>query len=71
MRLLLCDRLADQLPIARELGIGESNLGYWLKKDQADPKASNPERFANESPSRPRTGHFGVGWPNWRWSARS
>lgn len=35
--------------IARELGIGESNLGYWLKKDQAERKASDPERFATES----------------------
>jgi len=35
--------------IARELGIGESNLGYWLKKDEADRKTRDPERFATES----------------------
>jgi transposase-like protein len=48
MRLLLCDRLADQL-LRSHGSSGESNLGYWLKKDQADRKASNPERFANKS----------------------
>jgi transposase len=35
--------------IAREFGIGESNLGYWLKKDEADRKTRDPERFATES----------------------
>jgi transposase len=35
--------------IARELGIGESNLGYWLKKDEADRKTRDPGRFATES----------------------
>jgi transposase len=35
--------------IAREFGVGESNLGYWLKKDQADRKTRDPGRFATES----------------------
>ena len=35
--------------IARELGIGESNLGYWLKKDQADRRTRDPDLFATES----------------------
>jgi len=35
--------------IARELGIGESNLGSWLKKDAKDRAATDPSRFATES----------------------
>jgi transposase len=35
--------------ISRELGIGESNLGYWLKKDAADRAATDHGRFATES----------------------
>jgi len=35
--------------IARELGIGESNLGDWLKKDEVDRRTRDPGRFATES----------------------
>jgi transposase len=35
--------------IARELGVGESNLGYWLAKDSAVRAAADPQRFAAES----------------------
>jgi transposase len=35
--------------VAREFGIGESNLGYWLKKDEANRKTRDPGRFATES----------------------
>ncbi len=35
--------------IARELEIGASSLGYWLKQDEADRKTRDPERFATES----------------------
>jgi transposase len=35
--------------IVREVGIGESNLGYWLKKDEADRKTRDPDWFATES----------------------
>src|ERR1700691_4750733 len=31
--------------IAHELGIGESNLSYWLRKDQESPAAADPGRF--------------------------
>jgi transposase len=34
--------------IARELGIGESNLGYWLAKDRAERTGADPERFGAE-----------------------
>jgi transposase len=30
--------------IARELGVGESSLGYWLAKDRKDREASDPAR---------------------------
>jgi transposase len=35
--------------IAHELGIGESNLSYWLKKDAEGRAAADPARFAAES----------------------
>jgi transposase len=35
--------------IARELGIGASSLGYWLKQDEVGRKTRDPERFATES----------------------
>jgi transposase len=35
--------------IARELGIGESNLGNWVKNEEAGRKSADPERFAAES----------------------
>ncbi|MGH3429106.1 MAG: transposase [Mycobacteriales bacterium] len=35
--------------IARELGIGESNLGGWVAKDRAERAAADPERFAAET----------------------
>jgi transposase-like protein len=35
--------------IARKLGIGESDLGYWLKKEQADRKTHDLGRFVTES----------------------
>jgi transposase len=31
--------------IARELGIGESNLSYWLKKDRESRAGADPGRF--------------------------
>jgi transposase len=34
--------------VARELGCGESSLGYWLAKDREQRAASDPERFAAE-----------------------
>ena len=35
--------------IARELGIGASSLGYWLKQDEVGRRTRDPERFATES----------------------
>jgi transposase len=35
--------------IARELGIGETKLGYCLKEDEAGHKTRDPERFATEA----------------------
>jgi transposase len=34
--------------IAKELGIGESNLSYWLAKDREERVSADPERFAAE-----------------------
>ena len=34
--------------VARELGCGESSLGYWLTKDRQSRAAADPERFAAE-----------------------
>ena len=34
--------------IAKELGIGESNLRYWLAKDRETRVTADPERFAAE-----------------------
>ena len=57
--------------IARELGCGESSLGYWLTKD----RQSRPRRTLSGSlPSRPSPRRSSVcvaGWRNWRWNARS
>ncbi|MGD0984417.1 MAG: transposase [Acidimicrobiales bacterium] len=47
--------------IARELGIGESNLGYWLKKDEADCKTRDPAGSRPSPPNLPRTGCFSPG----------
>ena len=35
--------------IAHELGIGESNLSYWLKKDRESRAGADPGRFENET----------------------
>jgi transposase len=35
--------------IAHELGIGESNLSYWLKKDEESRAVADPGRFGAES----------------------
>jgi transposase len=35
--------------IARELGIGESSLSYWLMKDGEGRAAADPARFEEES----------------------
>jgi transposase len=35
--------------IARELGIGESNLSYWLKKDAEGRTTADPGRFEAET----------------------
>jgi transposase len=35
--------------IARELGVGESNLSYWLRKEQEGRAAADPGRFEAES----------------------
>jgi transposase len=35
--------------IARELGVGESSLSYWLAKDRKARQAENPERFVAEA----------------------
>jgi transposase len=35
--------------IARELGIGESNLSYWLMKDREGRAAADPARFEAET----------------------
>ena len=34
--------------LARELGCGESSLGYWLAKDRQSRAVADPERFAAE-----------------------
>jgi transposase len=35
--------------IAHELGVGESNLSYWLKKDAESRTTADPGRFEFES----------------------
>ena len=35
--------------IARELGIGESSLSYWVVKDREQRAAADPARFAVEA----------------------
>jgi transposase len=35
--------------IAQELGIGESGLSYWLKKDRESRTTADPGRFESES----------------------
>jgi transposase len=35
--------------VAHELGVGESNLSYWLKKDEESRAVSDPGRFEAES----------------------
>jgi transposase len=35
--------------IARELGVGESSLAYWVTKDRKERQAENPERFEAET----------------------
>jgi transposase len=34
--------------VARELGCGESSLGYWVAKDRKSRAEAEPERFAVE-----------------------
>ena len=41
-------RAVRSASIARELGCGESSLGYWLTKDRQSRAAADPERFAAE-----------------------
>jgi transposase len=35
--------------VARELGVGESNLNYWVKREQEVRAAADPGRFEAES----------------------
>jgi transposase len=35
--------------IAKDLGIGESNLSYWLAKDREERVTADPERFAAQT----------------------
>jgi transposase len=35
--------------IARELGVGESSLNYWVLKDRKARQAADPERFVAET----------------------
>jgi transposase len=35
--------------VARELGVGESSLAYWLAKDRKARRVADPERFAVET----------------------
>lgn len=35
--------------IARELGVGESSLGYWVARDRKQRAQADPERFAVET----------------------
>jgi transposase len=35
--------------IARELGVGESSLSYWVTKDREQRAAADPKRFATET----------------------
>jgi transposase len=35
--------------VAQELGVGEPNLSYWLKKDQESRAEADPGRFEAES----------------------
>jgi transposase len=35
--------------IARELGVGESSLGYWVAKDRKAREVADPERYAAEA----------------------
>jgi transposase len=57
--------------IAQELGIGESNLSYWLKKDRESRTVADPGRFKSESAEARRTPCCAAGWRSWRWNARS
>lgn len=34
--------------VAKELGCGESSLGYWMAKDRVERAAADPERYAAE-----------------------
>ena len=34
---------------ARELGVGETSLGYWVAGDRKERAAADPERFAVET----------------------
>ena len=35
--------------VAKELGVGESSLSYWLMKDREERASADPERFAAET----------------------
>lgn len=35
--------------IARELGVGETSLGYWVAADRKQRASADPERFAAET----------------------
>ena len=35
--------------VARELGVGESSLSYWVSKDRKAREAADPARFAAET----------------------
>jgi transposase-like protein len=57
--------------IARELGVGESNLSYWRKKD-GRAALRRIRAGSQRSPRRPgRTPHCGAGSRSWRPGARS
>ena len=57
--------------VAKELGIGESNLGGWLAKDREQRAMADPVGTRSRWPSPRRTSVCAAGWRNWRLSARS
>jgi transposase-like protein len=57
--------------IAHELGIGESNLSYWLKKDEESRAVADPGRFEPSPPKPGRTRCCAAGSQSWRPGARS
>ena len=57
-------------PIARELGVGETSLGYWVARDRDQRVAADPDRLRRTWPNRRRSNGSASVSSSWKRSVK-